>query len=232
MAMPTRIGLVIGEAVESRAEVLLWQQPGSTAVANPASTFLNPRRGDNLRWCLGVVWKLSADHPPGSVSSVKTRRKSDSRPPSFDHPANETTVLRPFRFADYDAVLALWRRCQGIGLGASDTRARIVAYLRRNPGFSFVAQRNGKLVGAILGGHDGRRGYLHHLAVAKRHRRAGLGRQLVDSCLEKLREAGIEKCNIFVFAGNADGMKFWARTGWGERPDLCLLQVNLLEDDA
>lgn len=141
--------------------------------------------------------------------------------------AKERTLVRPFRMADYDAVFALWRRCQGVGLGASDTRSAIAAYVRRNPGLSFVAQRKGKLVGAILGGHDGRRGYLHHLAVAAAHRRAGLGRKLVDRCLAQLREAGLEKCNIFVFAGNTEGMAFWARTGWRPRPDLCLLQVDL-----
>jgi putative acetyltransferase len=160
---------------------------------------------------------------------MKPRSSSARHAASFGRTKNERIVLRPFRIVDYDAVFALWRRCQGVGLGASDTRSAISAYLRRNLGFSFVAQRNGKLVGAVLGGHDGRRGYLHHLAVAKRHRRAGLGRQLVDRCLEKLREAGIQKCNIFVFAGNAEGMKFWTRTGWDPRPDLCLLQVGLMD---
>ena len=159
---------------------------------------------------------------------MKPRPCSNSHTTSFERPANEKTVLRPFRIGDYDAVIALWRRCEGIGLGASDTRSAIAAYLRRNPGLSFVAQRKGRLVGAVLGGHDGRRGYLHHLAVAARHRRAGLGCQLVDRCLEKLRQAGIQKCDIFVFAGNAEGMKFWTRTGWQPRPDLCLLQVDLM----
>jgi putative acetyltransferase len=136
-------------------------------------------------------------------------------------------VVRPFRMKDYDAVFALWRRCEGVGLGESDTRAAIVAYLRRNPGMSYVAQMKGRLVGTVLCGHDGRRGYLHHLAVSKRYRRAGLGRRLVDLCLERLRRIDIHKCNIFVFADNVDGMAFWTRTGWTPRPDLSLLQVDL-----
>ena len=171
---------------------------------------------------------LSAERSIDSVFVVKPRSNTASHAIMFDGSTNEKTILRAFRIGDYDAVIALWRRCQGIGLGASDTRSAIAGYLRRNPGFSFVAQRKGKLVGAILGGHDGRRGYLHHLAVATRHRRAGLGRQLVERCLEKLRKAGIQKCDIFVFAGNAEGMKFWTRTGWARRPDLCLLQVDLM----
>jgi ribosomal protein S18 acetylase RimI-like enzyme len=136
-------------------------------------------------------------------------------------------VVRPFRMEDYDPVFALWQRCEGVGLGASDTRAAIAAYLRRNPGLSFVAQMKSRLVGAVLCGHDGRRGYLHHLAVSKRHRRAGLGRRLVDICLERLRRIDIQKCNIFVFADNVEGMTFWTRTGWTPRPDLSLLQVDL-----
>jgi ribosomal protein S18 acetylase RimI-like enzyme len=136
-------------------------------------------------------------------------------------------VVRPFRMEDYDASFALWRRCEGIGLGASDTRAAIAAYVRRNPGLSFVAHRKGRLVGTVLCGHDGRRGYLHHLAVSKRYRRVGLGRRLVDTCLERLRRIDIHKCNIFVFADNVEGMTFWTRTGWNPRPDLSLLQVDL-----
>ena len=140
---------------------------------------------------------------------------------------DDRIVVRPFRMEDYGAAFALWRRCEGVGLGSSDTREAIAAYLRRNPGLSFVAQMKGRLVGAVLCGHDGRRGYLHHLAVSKRCRRAGLGRRLVDLCLERLRRIDIHKCNIFVFSDNLDGMTFWTRTGWTPRPDLSLLQVNL-----
>lgn len=159
---------------------------------------------------------------------MKPSRRTVGHVASSARPTKTGAVLRPLRISDYDAVLALWRRCDGVGLGASDTRPAIAAYLRRNPGFSFVAQKNGKVVGAVLGGHDGRRGYLHHLAVAARHRRAGLGRELVEKCLARLRKAGIHKCDIFVFAGNAEGMKFWTRTGWSLRRDLCLLQVDLM----
>jgi ribosomal protein S18 acetylase RimI-like enzyme len=136
-------------------------------------------------------------------------------------------VVRPFRMEDYDDVFALWRRSEGVGLGASDTRVAIAAYLRRNPGLSFVAHRKERLVGAVLCGHDGRRGYLHHLAVSTRYRRAGLGRGLVDICLDRLRTIDIHKCNIFVFADNVEGMTFWTHTGWTPRPDLSLLQVDL-----
>jgi len=143
------------------------------------------------------------------------------------HPGNDGTIVRHFRIEDYDAVIALWRRTEGVGLNESDTRPAIAAFLRRNPRLSLVAETDGRITGAVLCGHDGRRGYLHHLAVSKRHRGRGIGRRLVDACLAKLRKAGISKCNIFIFAGNAAGIKFWAHTGWSLRKELRLMQIPL-----
>ncbi len=136
-------------------------------------------------------------------------------------------IIRIFQIEDHCAVVALWRRTEGVGLNESDTRSAIAAYLRRNPRMSFVAEKDGRIIGAVLCGHDGRRGYLHHLAVAKRHRRRGIGRQLVSACLERLRALGIPKCNIFVFANNAEGMKFWTRNSWNVRSDLRMMQIHL-----
>ena len=146
------------------------------------------------------------------------------------HPNDDGTTVRAFRIEDYDGVVALWRRTEGVGLNESDTRRAIASYLRRNPRMSFVAVQDGRIIGAVLCGHDGRRGYLHHLAVSKRHRQRGLGRRLVDACLSKLRKAGISKCNIFIFANNAAGMKFWSRTGWKLRMELRLMQIRLEAD--
>ena len=140
---------------------------------------------------------------------------------------NTLAIVRHFRIEDFDAVIALWRRTGGVGLNESDTRRAITAYLRRNPKLSFVAEKDGRIIGAVLCGHDGRRGYLHHLAVSKRHRGRGIGRRLVNACLAKLRKAGIQKCNIFIFASNAEGMKFWTRTGWSLRTELRLMQIRL-----
>ena len=136
-------------------------------------------------------------------------------------------VLRSFHIEDFDAVIALWRRTEGVGLNESDTRPAIAAFLRRNPGLSLVAKKDGRIIGAVLCGHDGRRGYLHHLVVSKCHRCRGIGRQLVNACLAKLRKAGIPKCNIFIFADNRAGMKFWAHTGWSLRTELRLMQIRL-----
>ncbi|QYM77704.1 GNAT family N-acetyltransferase [Horticoccus luteus] len=133
--------------------------------------------------------------------------------------------LRELTPADYAAVITLWRSCPGIGLTEADSYAGTVAYLARNPGLSVVAtDLTGAIVGAVLCGHDGRRGYLHHLAVAPASRRQGIGRQLVEECLARLRTAGIAKCNLFLFADNAAGRAFWLRCGWHTRLDLMLVQ--------
>jgi ribosomal protein S18 acetylase RimI-like enzyme len=126
---------------------------------------------------------------------------------------------------DYDEVAGLWRNTEGVGLDeATDTREGIAAYLCRNPGLSYVARFEGRTIAAVLCGHDGRRGYLHHLAVAPAHRRKGIGRAAVEACLEKLGSLGIRRCNIFLFSDNEPGAEFWRRIGWGERADLRVLQ--------
>lgn len=127
----------------------------------------------------------------------------------------------------YDGVLSLWQATDGVGLNESDTREQIAAYLKRNPGQSLIARDGSTVVAAVLCGHDGRRGYLHHLAVAPEYRKQGLGARLVESCLETLAALGILKCNIFLYADNDAGSRFWANRGWSERQDLKVLQYAL-----
>jgi len=129
--------------------------------------------------------------------------------------------------ADYDAVVALWRSTPGIGLSEADERPNIAAFLAHNPGLSFVADAGGAPVGAVLGSFDGRRGYLHHLAVDSRARRAGIGRSLVGRSLEALAGRGVRRCHIFVMDGNVDGQRFWERVGWFRRDDLLVMSKDL-----
>lgn len=129
---------------------------------------------------------------------------------------------------DIPAALALWQGLPGIGLRDADSPPALARYLRRNPGCSFVAVGDtGELVGVSLAGHDGRRGYLHHVAVAEASRRQGLGRRLVDACLAALKAEGIEKVNFWVKADNAAGLAFWNRVGGRERPDLVTVSIIL-----
>ncbi len=135
--------------------------------------------------------------------------------------------IRQMTADDYDAVVALWRDTPGVGLGVGDEREAVAACLDRNPGLSQVALRGETLVGAVLCGHDGRRGSINHLAVVPGERGRGLGRELVDRCLDGLRDAGIGKCNIVVYGDNADGQAFWRATGWRPRDDLLLMQRTI-----
>lgn len=133
---------------------------------------------------------------------------------------------------DYDAVLALWKVTEGVGVGKADEPQAIRRYLERNPGMSFVARgADGALLGAVLCGHDGRRGYVHHLAVRPECRGQGIGRALIDRCLEALAAEQIDKCHLFVFRNNQVGRAFWEKNGWSERTSLTLYSKDIpLED--
>jgi len=136
-----------------------------------------------------------------------------------------TTTLRAMTPDDYEAVSALWQASPGVGLGESDGAADVASFLRRNPGMSCVAiAHDGRLVGAVLCGHDGRRGYLHHLAVADDVRRRGIARCMIAFCFERLAEARIPKCNVFLFTDNTAAEQFWLHNGWAARPDLKVMQ--------
>lgn len=135
--------------------------------------------------------------------------------------------IRALVIEDYDQVIQLWSVCEGIGLSAADSRERIAAYLERNPGCSFTAWEDGRLVGAVLSGHDGRRGYLHHLAVDIALRGKGIGQALAQRCLDALARQGIDKVHIFVYNTNANALAFWKHNGWQVRDHLVLMSIDL-----
>ena len=135
-------------------------------------------------------------------------------------------AIEPFATGHIDAALALWRDTEEVGLSSTDTVANLVRFLERNPGCSFVAGMPPRLTGAILAGHDGRRGYIHHLAVAVSERRRGLGLQLLTAALDALVAQGIDKCHSFVFAANPAGEQFWGRLGWQRRDDLLVYSMR------
>ena len=138
-----------------------------------------------------------------------------------------TVHIRPMTSADYPMVHALWESCEGVGLSDSDQPQAIDSYLRRNPDMSCVAVKEGTVVGAALCGHDGRRGYLYHLAVRPVYRHQGIARHLVAHCLDALQRAGIAKCHLFIFATNEAGQDFWRHTGWRLRRDLAVASYSL-----
>jgi ribosomal protein S18 acetylase RimI-like enzyme len=123
--------------------------------------------------------------------------------------------------ADYESLYDLWKNTEGMGLRSlDDSREGIEKFLRRNPATSFVAVENGKIIGTLLCGHDGRRGYIYHTAVAVAHRGRGIGRRLLSKAMEALRKEGVHKTALVVFASNGRGNAFWQKMGFTERPDL------------
>ena len=141
--------------------------------------------------------------------------------------------IREFRMEDYDAAYALWDASEGIGLSAADSRENIESFLAQNPGLSFVALcDDGLLAGALLASCDGRRGFLYHCAVARRHRRRGIAKALVEQSLAALADRGMRKCHIFVAADNAEGKRFWQRVGWEERTTIFVMSHDVAASPA
>jgi ribosomal protein S18 acetylase RimI-like enzyme len=131
--------------------------------------------------------------------------------------------IAEFAPGDYDEAMTLWRATEGLTLRDVDSRRGVLAYLARNPGLSFVARDALTLVGAVLAGTDGRRGYLQHLAVARAYRGKGLGRSLAERVIEALRAGGIEKCHLMVRCENEAAKAFWQHLGWTLREDIALM---------
>lgn len=130
---------------------------------------------------------------------------------------------REMTLEDYDAAYRLWESCGGVVLSEADSREEIAAYLKRNPGCSRIClDGDGVLIGTALCGHDGRRGFLYHVAVSEEHRGQGIGRELAALCLEALRGQGIAKCHIMVAPGNESGRRFWESAGWEYRNGIAL----------
>lgn len=116
--------------------------------------------------------------------------------------------------ADYDRAVALWAEVEGVEICEGDSREEILGYLERNPGLSRVAEENGTIVGAALCGHDGRRGWIYHLAVSAACRGKGIGKLLLNDCVRGLRDAGVKRAIILVAGDNPGGHEFWLRNGW------------------
>jgi ribosomal protein S18 acetylase RimI-like enzyme len=136
-------------------------------------------------------------------------------------------TTREFVSADYDQAVKLWELVEGVEIAEGDSRSEVTSYLSRNPGLSRVAEENGTMAGAVLCGHDGRRGYIYHLAVAPTHHGKGIGKRLVQECVTRLREAGVTRALIFVAPDNPGGHAFWVRNGWEEVEGAILMGIDL-----
>ena len=128
----------------------------------------------------------------------------------------EAITTRAFAIEDYEAACALWNSVEGVEICEGDSRPEILAYLDRNPGLSRVAESAGAVAGAVLCGHDGRRGFIYHLAVAPAFRGRGVGKLLLEECTQGLRAAGMQRAIILVANDNSLGREFWLGNGWEE----------------
>ena len=138
--------------------------------------------------------------------------------------------IRKMKITDYDAVYALWRKTPGMGLNdIDDSREGIERYLKRNPRTCFVSELDGELVGVIMAGHDGRRGYIHHTCVVPELWNNQIGTRLVETALDALQAEGISKAALVVFEQNERGNGFWERMGFTKRPDLVYRNKQLTE---
>ena len=140
-------------------------------------------------------------------------------------------AIRSLNIDDYDSVVELWRKTDGIELSDTDEKEPMRRFLSRNPGLSLVAYCRDELAGAVLCSHDGRRGYIHHLAIGEQFRRQGIGSALVQESLSRLGRDGIRKCNIFILPENREGVAFWQRNGFRLLPHFDWMQAIAEADD-
>jgi ribosomal protein S18 acetylase RimI-like enzyme len=125
-------------------------------------------------------------------------------------------TTREFLIDDYETAVGLWKRVEGVEIAEGDDPEGVAQFLARNRGLSRVAIDGFKIVGIAFCGQDGRRGYIYHLAVDPNYQGRGLGKRLVDECLEGLRRLGLKRASIMVATDNPRGREFWSKYGWEE----------------
>lgn len=140
--------------------------------------------------------------------------------------------IRVMTTEDYEAVHALWMTIKGFAIrSVDDSREGVERFIRRNPDTSVVAEEDGQIVGAILCGHDGRRGCLYHVCVHPDHRRRGIGKSMVVFCMNALKKEKINKVSLIAFTANDVGNAFWRTIGWTRREDLNYYDFVLNEEN-
>ena len=141
-------------------------------------------------------------------------------------------MVRIMTIEDYEGVYALWKKIKGFGIRSiDDSKEGVARFLKRNPTTSVVAEKDGRIVGSILCGHDGRRGCLYHVCVDEDYRRHGIGKRMVVFAMKALKEEKINKVSLIAFTENDSGNAFWNTIGWTERLDLNYYDFTLNEEN-
>lgn len=139
-------------------------------------------------------------------------------------------TIRKITIGDYEKMYALWLSCKGMGLNdTDDSKEGIKRFLDRNPETCFAACENERIIGVILAGNDGRRGFIYHTAVSPDCRGRGVGTALVNAALEALKNLGIAKTALVVFDRNETGNAFWEKQGFTARNDLVYRNKALVD---
>lgn len=127
-------------------------------------------------------------------------------------------MIKAMMVDHYEELFTMWKSTPNMGLRSlDDSKEGISFFLKRNPSTNFVAYEDGKLVGAILSGHDGRRGYIYHTVVLPEYRGRGIASTLVDAAVEALQKEGITRVCLNVMETNEQGKKFWISKGWEKK---------------
>lgn len=141
-------------------------------------------------------------------------------------------MVRIMTIEDYEGIYALWKKIKGFGIRSiDDSKEGVARFLKRNPTTSVVAEKDGRIVGSILCGHDGRRGCLYHVCVDEDYRRHGIGKRMVVFAMKALKEEKINKVSLIAFTENDIGNAFWNTIGWTERLDLNYYDFTLNEEN-
>lgn len=142
-------------------------------------------------------------------------------------------MIRLFTINDYDEVYQLWKKTPGVGLRTlDDSREGIEQFLKRNPNTNFVAEEDSHIIGVVLGGHDGRRGYIYHTCVDEAYRRRCVGKELMEQITKAMREERITKLGLVCFAENNPGNEFWKGLGYELRADLNYYTISINEQNC
>lgn len=133
----------------------------------------------------------------------------------------DTFQIRTMKMEDYEEVYALWESIRGFGVRSlDDSKEGVERFLKRNPTTSVVALMGNRIVGAILCGHDGRRGCFYHVCVHEDYRKRGIGKEMAVRCMKELQKEQINKVSLIAFKRNEIGNAFWESVGWTFREDL------------
>ena len=144
----------------------------------------------------------------------------------------EAYRIRPMTIEDYPEVYKLWMRIGGFGIRSiDDSREGVERFLNRNPGISVVAEADGKLVGAILCGHDGRLGCMYHVCVRRSYRKRGIGKNMATACMRALQAEKISKVHIIAYKTNEVGNAFWKGESWTYREELNYYDFSLNDEN-